>query len=199
MASCTGRRLHRLLTGAAIAIAIAIAVQPGAAAVKVRVEFDKTFDFSRARTWSWNPNGAGQVMLARTRDDDPEAFKRRAEPIILDAVNMEMPRRGLTPAAGMPDVTLMYYVLVTVGASSQTAGQFLPATAAWGLPPFAATTTSLSMIQQGSLVLDFSVNERIVWRGIGETEIKPGLDESKRVALIREGVRELLRRFPPKS
>ena len=199
MALCTSGRLHTVLTGAVIAIGLAIAVEPGAAAVKVRVEFDKAFDFGRVRTWSWNPKGAGQVMLARTRDDDPEAFKRRAEPIIFDAVNMELPGRGLAPATAMPDVTLMYYVLLTVGASSQTVGQFLPSTAQWGLPPFAPATTSLSMIQQGSLVLDFSVNERLIWRGIGEAEIKPDLEEAKRVALLREGVRELLRRFPPKS
>jgi hypothetical protein len=168
------------------------------AAVDVKVEFDRMFDFSRVRTWAWNENGAGQVMMARTREDDPEAVKKRAEPIILDAVNMEMPRRGLKPATGMPDVTLIYYLLLTVGQSSQSLGQFLPSTAQWGLPPFAPSTTSLSVIQQGSLVLDVSANGKVIWRGIGEAEIKPDMTEEKRTALLREGVRDLLRRFPPK-
>jgi hypothetical protein len=183
---------------AAMAIGVGIAVQP-VAAVKVRVEFDKMFDFTKARTWSWSAQGAGQVLAARTKDDDPEAIRRRAEPVILDAVKMEMPRRGLNEATDKPDLTMIYYLLLTVGSSSQTAGQFLPSVAQWGLPPFAPTTTSLSTIQQGSLVLDFSANGRVVWRGIGEAEIKMDLSEEKRVALLREGVRDLLRRFPPKS
>jgi hypothetical protein len=193
----TVRQLHRVLLAVVTAIGIGVAVQP-LAAVKVRVEFDKTFDFARARTWSWNANGAGQIMLARTADDDPEAFRRRAEPVIFDAVGAELPRRGLKSAAEMPDLTLIYYLLLTVGSSSQSLGQFLPSVAQWGLPPFAPSTTSLSVIQQGSLVLDFSANGRVVWRGIAEAEIKPDITEEKRVALLREGVRDLLRRFPPK-
>ena len=196
MASLIVRRLHGALLVLVTALGVGIAVQP-VGAVKVRVEFDKMFDFSQLRTWAWNAN-AGQVVLARTREDDPDAFKKRAEPVILDAVNMEMPRRGLKPATGTPDVTLIYYLLLTVGSSAQTLGQFLPSTAQWGLPYFAPSTTSLSVIQQGSLVLDVSANGRLVWRGIGEAEIEPGIDEKKRTALLREGVRDILRRFPPK-
>ena len=132
MASLIVRRLHGALLVLVTALGVGIAVQP-VGAVKVRVEFDKMFDFSQVRTWAWNAN-AGQVVLARTRDDDPDAFKKRAEPVILDAVNMEMPRRGLKPATGTPDVTLIYYLLLTVGSSAQTLGQFLPSTAQWGLP-----------------------------------------------------------------
>ena len=196
MASLIVRRLHGALLVLVTALGVGIAVQP-VGAVKVRVEFDKMFDFSQLRTWAWNAN-AGQVVLARTREDDPDAFKKRAEPVILDAVNMEMPRRGLKPATGTPDVTLIYYLLLTVGSSAQTLGQFLPSTAQWGLPYFAPSTTSLSVIQQGSLVLDVSANGRLVWRGIGEAEIDPGIDEKKRTALLREGVQDILRRFPPK-
>jgi hypothetical protein len=196
MASLIVRRLHGALLVLVTALGVGIAVQP-VGAVKVRVEFDKMFDFSQLRTWAWDAN-AGQVVLARTREDDPDAFKKRAEPVILDAVNMEMPRRGLKPATGTPDVTLIYYLLLTVGSSAQTLGQFLPSTAQWGLPYFAPSTTSLSVIQQGSLVLDVSANGRLVWRGIGEAEIDPGIDEKKRTALLREGVQDILRRFPPK-
>ena len=197
MTSLIGRRLHRALLVLVTAMGVGIAIQP-VGAVKVRVEFDKMFDFSQLRTWAWKADGAGQVVLARTREDDPEAFKQRAEPIILEAVNTEMPRRGLKPATGTPDATLIYYLLLTVGSSAQSLGQFLPSTAQWGLPYFAPSTTSLSVIQQGSLVLDISANGKLVWRGIGEAEIEPGIDEKKRTALIREGVRDLLRRFPPK-
>jgi hypothetical protein len=94
---------------------------------------------------------------------------------------------------------MTYYLLLTVGTSSQTLGQFLPSTAQWGLPPFAPSTTSLEMIEQGSLVIDMSANDKLVWRGVGEAKIKVEFDRQKRANLLREGVRDLLGRFPPKS
>jgi Domain of unknown function (DUF4136) len=192
-------RLRPIVTGLVIAIGVVVAVHPGDAAVKARVDFDKKFDFSQVRTWSWNPDGAGQVIAARTQEDDSQAIQRRAEPIIFETVNAELPRRGIKPATGAPDLTLMYYLLLTVGSSTQTLGQFLPSVAQWGLPPFAPSTTSISMVEQGSLVLDFSSNGRVVWRGVGEAKIDVEMDQQKRSALLRDGVRELVKRFPPKS
>jgi hypothetical protein len=154
MTSTTSPTRLRSLLAALIAAIIGFAVQPGIADIKVNVNFDKTFDFKQARTWSWNPNGAGQVVVGRTKDDDPETVRQRAEPVILDEVSKQLPRRGLKPATGAGDLTLTYYVLLTVGQSSQTLGQFLPSVAAWGLPPFPASTTSLEVIEQGSLVID---------------------------------------------
>lgn len=193
------KRLHHVVLGLAIAAGLALAVQPGAAAVKARINYDKMFDFKQVRTWAWSPEGAGQVVAGRSKDDDPESVKQRAEPVIFEAVNQEMPKRGLKPATGTPDVTLMYYVLLTVGSSTQSLGQFLPSTAQWGIPPYAQSTTSIEMIEQGSLVIDMMANGRIIWRGIGEAKIKPELDTQKRAELLREGVRELLKRFPPKQ
>ncbi len=183
----------------AVATGLLVAVLPGNAAVKARVDFDKTFDFKQVRTWSWNSNGAGQVIVARTQQDDPKEIQSRAEPIIFDTVTAELPRRGIKAATSTPDVTLMYYLLLTVGSSSQTLGQFLPSTAQWGLPLFAPSTTSITMVEQGSLVLDFSSNGRVVWRGVGEAKIDMDMDQKKRNQLLRDGVRELLKRFPPKS
>jgi Domain of unknown function (DUF4136) len=194
-----GRPLRSRLTILACAVAVAIAVQSGSAAVKVHADFDKAFDFSQARTWAWNPKDAGDVMVARTPDDDPEVIQQRADPVIKEAVSREMPRRGLKPAAGTPDLTLVYYLLLTVGASAQTMGQFLPPVSAWGLPPFAPSTSSLEVIEQGSLVLDLSANGQVVWRGIGQAKIKMGLPQDKRAALIHEAVREILERYPPKK
>jgi hypothetical protein len=199
MTSTTSPTRLRSLLAALIAAIIGFAVQPGIADIKVNVNFDKTFDFKQARTWSWNPNGAGQVVVGRTKDDDPETVRQRAEPVILDEVSKQLPRRGLKPATGAGDLTLTYYVLLTVGQSSQTLGQFLPSVAAWGLPPFPASTTSLEVIEQGSLVIDMTANGRPVWRGIGEAKIKLEFDQKKREALLREGVRDLLQRFPPRS
>ena len=137
--------------------------------------------------------------MARTQDDDPEAMKRKAEPMILDAVATEMTRRGLQQAASEPDLTRHLLPAADdqhVGAND---GQFLPATTAWGLPPFAQATQSLKMMNQGSLVLDLSAKGVVVWRGVAQAKIEFDADDKKREALLREGVRDLLRRYPPKQ
>jgi hypothetical protein len=182
----------------ALATAIALFVQVGIEGVDVNVEHDKSFDFRPVKTWGWNPEGPGDLRMARTQDDDPAAVKKRFEPTILDAVTTEMMRRGLTQAPSAPDVTVTYFVLLSTNMSTQTLGQFLPATTAWALPPFGAATQSMTVMNQGSLVLDLSAKGAVVWRGVAQAKVDLGVDDKKREALLREAVRDLLRRYPPK-
>jgi hypothetical protein len=180
------------------AAAVALAVQSALGAVDVRVEYDKAFDFKPIRTWGWDARGPGDVKMARTQEDDPEAMKRKAEPLILDAVTQEMVRLKLEQNASSPDLTVTYYLLLSTNLSSQTMGQFLPAVAAWGLPPFPPATQSLKVMNRGSLVLDLSAKGTVVWRGLAQTQLELGTDDKKREAAIREGVRNMLRRYPRK-
>ena len=189
-------------TTAAMLTACAIAGLAGhvTAAVKVKTQFTKSFDFTKAKTWSWHEGAPGEVKMALTADDNPELVRQRAEPVIMEAVGATLPQRGLaTAAAGAPsDVKVKYYVLITIGTDAQTIGQFLPAVTAWGVPPFSGATQSYSVIERGSLVLDISANNEVVWRGIGQAELKPGQKPEKRAALIREAVADILKKYPPK-
>ena len=183
------------------ACGVACLALQGTAAVKVRTQASPRFDFAKARTWSWHSGGPGEVKMARTADDDPEVVRQRAEPVILEAVASELPQRGLTAAApGTPsDLEIKYYVLITVGTQSQQMGQFLPSVAEWGLPPISGPTQSYKVIEQGSLVFDISANKEVVWRGIGQAELKPGQPQEKRAVLLREAVRDILKEYPPKK
>jgi hypothetical protein len=183
---------------AALVTGLALAVQT-ALAVDVKVGFEKTFDFARAQTWGWHPDGAGEVKMARTADDDAAAMKKVADPVITAAVMMEMERRGLRYQPDNPDVSVHYYLLLTTGTSAQEMGQFLPAVASWGLPVFAPATQSLEVMNQGSLVLDLSAARNVVWRGVARAKLKFGEQPARREALLREAVRDLLKKFPPKS
>jgi hypothetical protein len=173
----------------------------GSADVKVRAQFEKGYDFSKLKTWAWNDTGPGEVKMARTADDDPEVVRQRAEPVIKEAVAAEFPVRGISaaPAGAKADLEITYYVLITVGTQSQQMGQFLPAVPEWGLPPISGPTQSYKIIEQGSLVLDISVNNTVVWRGIGQAELKPGQAQEKRAQLLRAAVRDILKQFPPKK
>jgi hypothetical protein len=191
--------ITRKLSFIATAALIVLAAQVVTARVKVKVEFDKAFSFKNVTTWGWHADGPGEVKMARTINDDPEAMRKYVEPIIRDAVPAEMMRRGLNQAASAPHLTVHYYLLLSTNMSAQTMGQFLPATTAWALPPFAQATQSLEMLNTGSLVLDLSANGTVVWRGVAQANIKMDASDKKREALLREGVRDLLRKFPPKQ
>jgi hypothetical protein len=186
-----------ILFAIAALIGLLSSMETAAARADVKVEFDKSFDFKKVKTWAWHPKGPGDVKMARTQDDDPDAMRKRAEPVIVVAVTAEMGRRGLTAAASAPDITVMYYLLLTTTMSTQTIGQFVPATGEWGLPPIPRATQSIKMMNRGSLVLDLSAGEQVVWRGLAQANIKFDVDEKKRDTLIHEAVRDLLRRFPP--
>src|SRR5262245_62093394 len=70
-----------------LAIALVCATRIVIEAVDVKVEYDKAYDFKNVRTWGWNPEGPGQVKMARTKDDDPEAMRKFTEPIIVETVS----------------------------------------------------------------------------------------------------------------
>ena len=182
----------------AMTAAVCLLTESALARADVKIDFDKTFNFTAARTWRFDPAGNGEVKMARTQKDDPDAAKAIAEPIIVDAVNNEMQKLKLQ-RADTPDLIVRYFLLLTTNQTAQTMGQFLPGTVAWGLPPFEQTTQSLKLMNQGALVIDLAANGNVVWRGVAQAKVKFDADFKKREALLREAVHDLLRRFPPKA
>jgi hypothetical protein len=165
----------------------------------VKIDFDKAFNFKAVRTWGWNPAGNGDVKMARSQGDDPARMKSRAEPLIVETFTAEMTGRGVPRADAAPDLIVTYYLLLTNSISAQTMGQFLPGQTAWGLPPFLQSTQSMEIMNRGALVLDFSANGTVVWRGVAQAQIKMDADDKKREAILREAVRDLVKRYPPKQ
>ncbi len=193
----------RVISSLTVAVlAVSVSTSGPSAKVKVRSDYDKTYDFASVRTWTWDPQNAGEVKMMLTPDDDPEAVRQRFEPTIRQAVEQELSRRGLTQTTPeQADLRVMYYVLISLGSSAQEVGQFLPAVAAWGLPPLPAATTSLRMIEQGSLVIDMIAPrlKSVVWRGIAQAEIHRERTDPERQERIREALRDMLGKYPPKK
>src|SRR5689334_4166137 len=158
---------------AIIAVVLALASARPAAKTEITIQYDKKFSFAGLRTWAWHPDGAGDVRLALTAKDDPKRVAARVDPIIIPTVERELGARGLTRSDGQSDLYLHYYVLGTVGQAAQVHGQFLPATPEWGIPPFTASTSALSIYPMGTLIIDITspVAGGIVWRGAAAREI----------------------------
>ena len=182
----------------AMMTAVLLLVESAFARVDVKIDFDKAFNFTAVRSWRFDPAGSGEVKMARTQKDDPDAVKAVAEPIIVDAVTKEMQLLKLQ-RADSPDLIVRYFLLLTTNQTAQTMGQFLPGTVAWGLPPFEQTTQSLKLMNQGSLVIDLAANGNVVWRGVAQAKLKFDTDPKKREAILREAVSDLLKKFPPKK
>ena len=187
---------------AAIAVCAGLGLAAEAAGQKINVAQDKIFAFAGLGTWSWHPGGAGEVKMALTPDDDPEAVRKRFEPLIMQAVAQELGARGYSQAtAGTPDLHVLYYLLVSTNMSAQTVGQFIPGTTEWGIPPFSGSTQSLRVVEQGSLVVDVlsPATNAVVWRGIAQAEILRQKTDAQRDERIRRAIRDMFKKFPEKK
>ena len=193
--------MKRLLVVTTLAAA-ALAVDLAAAKLKARADFDRSFDFKSLQTWAWDAAGPGEVKLARASDDDPEVVRRRVEPTLVAAVEKEMAASGFKKAAAdaVPDARVHYYVLVTVGTATQTMGQFLPTITEWGIPPYVPATQSFEIVQRGAIVLDVVSTKvsHVVFRGIAEGDIDKIKNDGERDAMIRDGIRDLVKKLPRK-
>jgi hypothetical protein len=190
----------RTLTLAAI-VAVALATVPLVAGVKVTVQNDKEFNFDGLTTYAWRLDGANPIRILENSLDKPEEVRKNLEPIILTAVDGELAKKGFKRLeSGQPDLYLDYYVLIGPNTESQYHGQFVGAVPAWGLPDFAMSTSALKVFEQGSLVLDIVsiAQKHTVWRGKAAVEIDRRRTREERTAVINEGARKMLEKFPPK-
>jgi hypothetical protein len=172
-----------------------------AAKTDITVEYDKKFAFTGLKTWAWHPEGKGKVLLALTAENDPQRVADRVDPVIIPALERELGTRGLTMAAANPDFYVHYYVLGTLQNSSQVAGQFLPATPEWGIPPFLASTTATRTYPMGTLIVDVTstAQQRLVWRGTAARKIQIDRPDAERRKVLDDAIRELVKKFPPKK
>lgn len=184
-----------------VAAAAVWAVGVDAAKIKVRTEHDKAFNFAAVKTYAWHPDGAGDVKILIADSGDPKTLLARFDPVIRPAVEAELARRGLTQvSSGEPGLHVNYYLLLSAGSSTQTTGQFLPPMVEWGLPPFMASTSSFQVFEQGSLILDMSspASKSVVWRGAAATEVDRTRTREQQDTRVRDAIKEMLKKFPPK-
>jgi len=172
------------------------------ARVKVKTDVDPSADFKALKVWAWPSDGPGQVKMALTKYDNPEELRKRFEPTILSGVEAALTKKGFTKAAAgqAPDFLVAYFALVSTNQSAQTMGQFLPGSVAWGIPPFAQTTTSLKIYEQGSLVLDvMTPAKNPMWRGIAQAEMHRDRPQAEREKRLRGVIDDIIKEFPPKQ
>jgi hypothetical protein len=191
-------RPSRLL---ALVVMFALLLPPAAGAgAKIRSKKAEGVDFRNLRTWSWNPKGEGDVRMAVSANDNPDALRARWNPVIMDAVAKGFAERKLATDSASPQLHVTYYLLINTNMSAQTLGQFAPNVPEWGLPPFTGATQSLRVFEQGSLVLDVAstATGELVWRGIVQAEVNRDRTQEEREVRVRAAIADLLKKFPNK-
>jgi len=203
MHASSRRRPALTIAAAAAAAAAAIAwlatARPEAAKTDINADFDKTFSFVGLKTWAWHPDGAGDVKLALTANSDPKRIAALVDPILVPAIERELPARGFTKTMAQPDLYVHYYMLATVQTQGQYMGQFLAPVPEWGVPPFAPVATSLEIFPMGTLLIDITspAKQAIVWRGSAQRKIDVDKPDKERRSVLENAVRDLIKKFPP--
>jgi len=196
-----GRR-HRWVVLCALVAAVWVTAGTtfdAAKKIKIKTQVDDRFSFDGLHAWTWSPDGTGQVKMATTANADPEALRQRVDPVIVPLVEQELSKKGFTKSE-KADLIVNYYVLVTVGQSSQYMGQFVGSIPQWGLPPFEGSTTALRAFPVGTLLIDIvSPSEKaVVWRGAAQAELDLEAPQEQRKQRLEQAVRDVLAKFPPK-
>jgi hypothetical protein len=183
-----------------LAVTLALVAPQVLRAIDVKILRDKTFDLKQIRGWTWSPE-LGDVKMMLTAEDNPQAVKKAVEPVVVEAVNAELPARGYPKAETGADIRVTYYALISVNNNEQVLGQFLPANVMWGLPPFAPQTTSLKVIEKGSIVLDLAAIQKdaVIWRGVASAEIDRAATPETRAARIRSAIKSLVAKLPKRN
>jgi hypothetical protein len=198
---CTKGRRARLWALAAMAVLLTGTAAGAAGKIKISIQRDKTYQFEGRRTWAWHPEEPGDVKVLQALGD-PAKLMEKFDPMIRPSVEREIAKRGFTQVtADKADFYVRYHLLVGPDVTSQYHGQFVGAIPEWGLPDFLQSTSSLKVIEQGSVVVDVSSTQlkAVIWRGVAAAEIDGRANDAERQARIDKGLADMLKQFPPKD
>ena len=161
-------------------------------AQKVSVDFDKDADFSRVRTYQWRVHPAFEKQPALK-----EIYATGIQ-LVLEAGNRELPKHGLRPADGPPDVFITFYLSAEDRTEVRTITEY--ANTGWygwySVPVW--TRTEVDYKKAGILVIDVvdAATSKLLWRAYCTDTID---DMRKRHENVNSAVKKAFNRFPPKG
>ncbi len=185
----------------AIPMVLALVVVVQAAKIKVEAHREPGVNFSAIKTYVWLPSPPPTLQVAPGLMRDPKAIQQELEPIIMAGVDRELAKRGWTrvdrPDA---DVQIVYYLAHGTGFNASTIGEYYQYATGYALivSPLLAPTASVSVYEEGSLILDIVEDRRAIWRGTATTRINRENDDEKRRQVIENVIKKLIDKVPAK-
>jgi hypothetical protein len=186
------RAARSALAAAAGALLAGCAALAGASlSLSIDSDGDPEARFEALGSWDWLPAPADARDLPTAPSADP------LEARVRDAIADELEARGYPRRPGAPTfwVHPMVRVEDVVAAEAQDVHEEVPV---WMRP--ALRDTHVIVGQRGHLVVDLvdPATRRLLWRGAVSGAVDPSASAAQRDARLREGVRRLLARFPPR-
>lgn len=183
-------------------LACAIVAALEAADVKVKTDYDTSADFSALRSYVWLPTPPYRTQTSPTVKDNFVAPEVIDAPIRA-AIDRQLAAKGLMlTTSDHPDCFLVYYAAFGVDIDASVLGENYAYITGWGSPFLGATpTTSLRVIEQGTLVLDMLNRDRkvAIWRGTATGAIDRDRTDAQRKQTLDEAVEKMFKDFPPEK
>jgi hypothetical protein len=169
------------------------------AGISVSQDYAPDTDFMPLRTYDWMPNQGSTSNSANNQLIDARLHQ---------AITTAMEARGYQQDASDPDFFIGYHLILdeqvdheTVNSYWGTGWDYGMYGAAYGYPAGGMATSSTREIRYtvGTLILDFfDADERaLIWRGVGEGDVRPLDNPEERQRRADEAVRAILDQFPP--
>jgi hypothetical protein len=193
-------RRHTHLVLAPLAAAFLVAAPAAFQKLKVETNKDPKADFAAIKTYAWLPP-APLVKNAPDELTNPNLSQEVLGPHIVEAVDRELARRGLTQAdRNTADVLVVYFAALTVGFNKSYVGEYYGYITGWPspIPTGLAPSTSADIYEQGTVVVDMvqRASNRAIWRGSVATRVQQGRKLEERIERINEGTERMFEQFP---
>jgi hypothetical protein len=194
-------RLHLWFVLGLVSVVIPLALV--AADIDVKTEYDRKVDFRPLRSYVWLPAPPYTSTVApevRAQGLDRETLDepiRAAIDRVLAAKQFRVVRDG-----SQPDLHIVYYAAFGIDMNTSVLGEHYGYLTGWGSPFIGATpTTSLRIIEQGTLIVDVLRSDRTVaiWRGRASGAVDRSRTQEQRLRTIDTAVTKMFAKFPPKG
>jgi hypothetical protein len=155
-----------------------------ACASNVVVDYDKSADFSRYHTYAW-----GKGTPAKNPDLDRQ---------IVQAVDEQLARKGLTKTEADPDLVVSYYAATHEEIDYTEASYAAGYGPGYGSPISDSAGSVPMRVRVGEIVVDMydTKEKRNVWHGVGTDLVMD--DPAKTSAEIHNGAAKMFEKFPPR-
>jgi hypothetical protein len=175
-------------------LAAAALLAPGVLlAQKTTYDYEKSANFAAFKTYAFKDGTkVGQELIDKR---------------IVDAIDAQLAKKGLSRADANPDVFVVYHIAFDKEKdistySSGYGGGYGPYGWGWGGGWAGGTThTQVRDILVGTLVIDIADAKKgqLAWRGIGQKEIDTQAKPDKRDKNINKAVEKIFKNYPPKQ
>ena len=194
-------RMRSRALAVAMSVALVAAGSHANAKIKVEVKRATNVDFSTIKTYQWLPSPPPTMQVAPRVMRDPKVIQQELEPWILSTADRELASHGWKRVEAPPaDVQMIYYLAHGTGFNASNIGDYYQAVTGYALvvPPYMAPTASVTVYEEGTLIIDIVQDRNAIWRGTATTTINRELNNAKRKEAVEDVVKKLIDKLPAK-